>query len=135
MRRRTDKLRQFACEFGRGSEACVEAESTVPKAKSIFFQSREPGSALLSPGFRNLCFADVHRVPPRIGSAVVQITIGQRVGRITGLHPSYKGEVKMLRKITTLALIAGSLMVAACNTVRGAASDVNSAANAVDNAT
>ncbi len=41
----------------------------------------------------------------------------------------------MLRKITTLVLIAGSLTVAACNTVRGAASDVNSAANAVDNAT
>ncbi len=41
----------------------------------------------------------------------------------------------MLRKITTLALIAGSLTMAACNTVRGAASDVNSAANAVDNAT
>ncbi len=41
----------------------------------------------------------------------------------------------MLRKITTLALIAGSLTLAACNTVRGAASDVNSAANAVDNAT
>ena len=41
----------------------------------------------------------------------------------------------MLRTITTLALIAGSLTIAACNTVRGAASDVNSAANAVDNAT
>ncbi len=41
----------------------------------------------------------------------------------------------MLRKLTTLALIAGSLTIAACNTVRGAASDVNSAANAVDNAT
>jgi len=40
----------------------------------------------------------------------------------------------MLRKLTTLALIAGSLTMAACNTVRGAASDVNSAANAVDNA-
>jgi len=40
----------------------------------------------------------------------------------------------MLRKITTLALIAGSLTMAACNTVRGAASDVNSAANAVDKA-
>ncbi len=41
----------------------------------------------------------------------------------------------MLRKITTLVLIAGSLTVAACNTVRGAAADVNSAANAVDNGT
>jgi predicted small secreted protein len=41
----------------------------------------------------------------------------------------------MLRKITTMALIGASLAIAACNTVRGAASDVNSAANAVDNAT
>ncbi len=41
----------------------------------------------------------------------------------------------MLRKMTTLALIAGSLTMAACNTVRGAAADVNSVANSVDNAT
>ena len=41
----------------------------------------------------------------------------------------------MLRKVMTVVLIGGSLAVAACNTVRGAASDVNSAANAVDNAT
>ena len=41
----------------------------------------------------------------------------------------------MLRKITTMALIGASLAIAACNTVRGAESDVNSAANAVDNAT
>jgi len=41
----------------------------------------------------------------------------------------------MLRKITTMALIGATLAVAACNTVRGAAADVNSAANAVDNAT
>ncbi|MBA3668160.1 MAG: entericidin EcnA/B family protein [Sphingomonas sp.] len=41
----------------------------------------------------------------------------------------------MIRKIVTLALIGGSLAMAACNTVRGAAKDVNSAANAVDNAT
>ena len=34
-----------------------------------------------------------------------------------------------------LALIGGALAVGACNTVRGAAADVNSAANAVDNAT
>ena len=40
----------------------------------------------------------------------------------------------MLRKISTMALIGGLLVVAACNTVRGAASDVNSAANTVDNA-
>ena len=41
----------------------------------------------------------------------------------------------MLRKVVTLVLIGASVSVAACNTVRGAARDVNSAANAVDNAT
>lgn len=41
----------------------------------------------------------------------------------------------MIRKVMTIVLIGGSLAVAACNTVRGAASDVNSAANTVDNAT
>jgi predicted small secreted protein len=41
----------------------------------------------------------------------------------------------MLRKIMTMMLIGGSLAIAACNTVRGAGEDVESAANAVDNAT
>lgn len=41
----------------------------------------------------------------------------------------------MLRKLVTIVLIGGSLTVAACNTVRGAGQDVESAANAVDNAT
>ena len=41
----------------------------------------------------------------------------------------------MTRKVVTLLVIGASLAVAACNTVRGAATDVNSAANAVDNAT
>jgi predicted small secreted protein len=41
----------------------------------------------------------------------------------------------MLQKITTVAVLCAALAVAACNTVRGAATDVNSAANAVDNAT
>ena len=40
----------------------------------------------------------------------------------------------MIRKLVTMILIGGSLAVAACNTVRGAASDVNSVANAADNA-
>ena len=40
----------------------------------------------------------------------------------------------MARKIVTLVLIAGGLTMAACNTVRGAAKDVNSAANATENA-
>ncbi len=41
----------------------------------------------------------------------------------------------MFRKIVTVALVGASFAIAACNTVRGAAKDVNSAANAVDNAT
>ena len=41
----------------------------------------------------------------------------------------------MLRKVITMVLIGGSIAIAGCNTVRGAASDVNSAANAVDKAT
>ena len=41
----------------------------------------------------------------------------------------------MLRKVMTIALIGSSMAIAACNTVRGAAADVNSAANSVDNAT
>nr|WP_294847583.1 entericidin EcnA/B family protein [uncultured Sphingomonas sp.] len=40
----------------------------------------------------------------------------------------------MFKKLTTIVLIAGSLAITACNTVRGAAADVNSAANTVDNA-
>ena len=41
----------------------------------------------------------------------------------------------MIRKLLTVVLIGGALSMAACNTVRGAAKDVNSAANTVDNAT
>ena len=40
----------------------------------------------------------------------------------------------MVRKIVTATLIVGSLSIAACNTVRGAAADVNSAANCTQNA-
>jgi len=40
----------------------------------------------------------------------------------------------MLRKITTLGVIAVALTVAACNTVRGAGEDVQSAANCTENA-
>jgi predicted small secreted protein len=38
----------------------------------------------------------------------------------------------MLRKIVTVVVISSSMALAACNTVRGAASDVNSVANEVD---
>ncbi len=40
----------------------------------------------------------------------------------------------MVRKITTMLLIDGSLMMAACNTVRGAGEDLGSAANSTENA-
>jgi predicted small secreted protein len=42
------------------------------------------------------------------------------------------GDYAMIRKVMTLALIGGSLAIGACNTVRGAAADVNSVANEVD---
>jgi predicted small secreted protein len=39
----------------------------------------------------------------------------------------------MVRKIVTVLLIGGALGIAACNTVRGAAADVNSAASCTEN--
>ena len=39
----------------------------------------------------------------------------------------------MLRKVMTMVLISGGLLVAACNTVRGAGEDVQSVANCADN--
>ena len=40
----------------------------------------------------------------------------------------------MVRKLSTLILVAGALTIAACNTVRGAGEDVKSAANCTENA-
>ena len=40
----------------------------------------------------------------------------------------------MVRKILALALVTGTMMVAACNTVEGAGKDVSSAGKAVSNA-
>ena len=40
----------------------------------------------------------------------------------------------MFQKILTAALMGAALVTAACNTVRGAAKDVNSVANTADNA-
>jgi predicted small secreted protein len=40
----------------------------------------------------------------------------------------------MVRKLVTVVLIGAGVTIAACNTVRGAAADVNSAANATENA-
>jgi predicted small secreted protein len=40
----------------------------------------------------------------------------------------------MAQKIVTAALVCAALATAACNTVRGAARDVNSVANCTENA-
>ena len=40
----------------------------------------------------------------------------------------------MFHKVTTVVLIGTALALAACNTVRGAARDVNSVANCTENA-
>ena len=40
----------------------------------------------------------------------------------------------MVQKIVTAALIGAAMLTAACNTVRGAARDVNSVANCTENA-
>jgi predicted small secreted protein len=40
----------------------------------------------------------------------------------------------MVRKLVVAFLIGGSLTVAACNTVRGAGADLQSAANCTENA-
>jgi entericidin B len=40
----------------------------------------------------------------------------------------------MLQKITTVLIVGAALVTAACNTVHGAAQDVNSVANCTENA-
>lgn len=40
----------------------------------------------------------------------------------------------MIQKLTTVALIGAAMIVAACNTVRGAGEDVKSVANCTENA-
>ena len=40
----------------------------------------------------------------------------------------------MVRKVVTMLLIGGGLVMAACNTVRGAGEDVQSVANCTENA-
>ena len=39
----------------------------------------------------------------------------------------------MVRKLMTVVFVGAGLAMAACNTVRGAAADVNSAANCTEN--
>jgi predicted small secreted protein len=41
----------------------------------------------------------------------------------------------MVRKLIAIVALSSSLALAACNTVRGAGEDIESAANAVDNKT
>lgn len=40
----------------------------------------------------------------------------------------------MFKKVTTVVVLGASIAIAACNTVRGAAADVNSVANCTENA-
>lgn len=40
----------------------------------------------------------------------------------------------MVRKLVTVALVGGVVMLAACNTVRGMSADMGSAANTTENA-
>jgi predicted small secreted protein len=40
----------------------------------------------------------------------------------------------MVQKLVAVVLVSAALTIAACNTVRGAAADVNSAANCTQNA-
>ena len=49
-------------------------------------------------------------------------------------HAIHTGGQTMFQKVLTVALVGVALATAACNTVRGAARDVNSVANCTENA-
>jgi predicted small secreted protein len=49
------------------------------------------------------------------------------------LEPPLDEENIMFQKIVTVAFLGAALATAACNTVRGAARDVNSVANCTEN--
>ena len=70
--------------------------------------------------------------PFPVAGVMVMLGLPVTRGRCSGIET--QGRNDMVRKIITVALIAGGLTMAACNTVRGAARDVNSAANATQNA-
>jgi predicted small secreted protein len=53
---------------------------------------------------------------------------------LPAFNPGLTGEEDMFRKVMTIVMIGGGLMVAACNTVRGAGEDVQSVANCTENA-
>jgi predicted small secreted protein len=52
---------------------------------------------------------------------------------LRGVSLCHVEEESMLQKIVTAGLICAALAAAACNTVRGAAKDVNSVANCTEN--
>ena len=51
-----------------------------------------------------------------------------------GVHPPEDRRASMVRKVVTILMIGGGLVMAACNTVRGAGEDVQSVANCTENA-
>jgi predicted small secreted protein len=55
-------------------------------------------------------------------------------GAVFAFNPGPDRRRMMVRKAITLMLIGGGLLVAACNTVRGAGEDVQSVANCTENA-
>jgi predicted small secreted protein len=54
--------------------------------------------------------------------------------RFAAFPLAVRGGFDMFQKVTTGVLIGTALILAACNTVRGAARDVNSVANCTENA-
>jgi predicted small secreted protein len=64
-----------------------------------------------------------------------KITLAQwsRSGDAALEIPDRRENDNMLQKVTTVVLLGVALTVAACNTVRGAAKDVNSVANCTEN--
>ena len=68
-------------------------------------------------------------VEPKTGA---NIYMDQRTGALRS--GTLVQEVPMKKLLAILALSSALLVTAACNTVRGAGRDVQSAANAVDNA-
>jgi predicted small secreted protein len=51
-----------------------------------------------------------------------------------GVHRPEDRRASMVRKVVTILMIGGGLVMAACNTVRGAGEDVQSVANCTENA-
>jgi predicted small secreted protein len=63
----------------------------------------------------------------------VQVLDKRAMRRPLSFRNSNEGAI-MVRKVITITLTTAALVVAGCNTVRGAAADVNSAANCTENA-